>query len=118
MAFEFKHHYTDSLYESDDEGNPINNNHLQKIYYTGISPYITVVNSIIIGFENNKCKYKKIFYMIKNNTSNSIRLIDIYQQIDKQYDEHRDILEIDRHHTFIEGIDIINEITFELFCGS
>ncbi len=69
---------------------------------------------------NNKCKtkYKKIYYNIKNNSSNKITIEDAFKQLDEQSKEYLDeYLQYDNHH-FIESIDKINEITFELSCGS
>lgn len=117
IQYDFKHHYSDGLCSYDDNG-PVFDGHLQKVYYTGDSPYIIVINDVCINWcTGEELKYKKIHYIIKNNTGR-IRLIDIYQQIDEQYDVFRHLLECDEHHIFLERISKINDITFEISCGS
>jgi len=126
--YDFKHHYSDGLCSYDDNG-PVFDGHLQEVYYTGNSPYIIVINNVCINWyeedrlEGEELKHQKIYYTIKNrcvgsSTHGTIRLIDIYQQMDEQYDEFRHILECDEHHHFLEGISKINDITFEISCGS
>jgi len=116
-GYDFKTYYVDSYtsYLKDED-------YKTKALYEGSSSYIILVHNLIIYImnANNKCetKYKKIYYNIKNNSSNKITIEDAFKQLDEQSKEYLDeYLQYDNHH-FIESIDKINEITFELSCGS
>jgi hypothetical protein len=116
-GYEFKNYYVDSYSTYLD-----NEDYKTKVLYEGTSSYIILLHNLIIYIENanNECetKYKKIYYKIKNNTSNKITLEDAFNQLDEQSKEYlEEYLQYDNHY-FIESIDKINDITFELSCGS
>jgi len=116
-GYDFKNYYVDSYscYLKDED-------YKTKVLYEGTSSYIILVHNLIIYSmnENNECEteYKKIYYKIKNNPSNKITLEDAFNQLDEQSKEYlEEYLQYDDHH-FIESIDKINDVTFELGCGS
>ena len=116
-GYDFKNYYVDSYstYLNDET-------YKTKVLYEGTSSYIIFVHNLIIYIrnENNECdiEYKKIYYKIKNNSSNKITLEDAFYQLDEQSKEYlEEYLQYDDHH-FIESIDKINDVTFELSCGS
>ena len=116
-GYDFKNYYVDSYssYLTDET-------YKTKVLYEGTSSYIIFVHNLIIYIrnENNECdiEYKKIYYKIKNNSSNKITLEDAFNQLDEQSKEYlEEYLQYDDHH-FIESIDKINDVTFELSCGS
>jgi hypothetical protein len=116
-GYDFKNYYVDSYscYLNDED-------YTNKILYEGTSSYIILLHNLIIYTRNanNQCetKYKKIYYKIKNNLSNKITLKDAFKQLDEQSKEYvEQYLQYDDHH-FIESIDKINDITFELVCCS
>jgi hypothetical protein len=116
-GYDFKNYYVDcySTYLKDK-------NYTTEVLYEGTSSYIILVHNLIIYInnENDECetKYKKIYYKIKNNLTNKITLEDAFKQLDEQSKEYLEqYLQYDNHN-FIESIDKINDITFELACGS
>jgi hypothetical protein len=116
-GYDFKNYYVDSYstYLEDED-------YKTKILYEGTSSYIILIHNLIIYSmnANNECEteYKKVYYKIKNNASNKITLEDAFNQLDEQSKEYlEEYLQYDNHH-FIESIDKINEVTFELSCGS
>lgn len=116
-GYDFKHYYVDSYscYLKDED-------YKTKVLYEGTSSYIILLHNLIIYIrnDNNECEteYKKIYYKIKNNPSNKITLEDAFNQLDVQSKEYvEEYLQYDDHH-FIESIDKINDVTFELGCGS
>jgi len=116
-GYEFKNYYVDS-YSTYLE----NEDYTTNVLYEGTSSYIILVHNLIIYIKNanNECEteYKKIYYKIKNNASNKITLEDAFNQLDEQSKEYLDkYLQYDNHY-FIESIDKINDVTFELSCGS
>lgn len=117
QGYDFKYYYVDSYscYLKDED-------YKTNILYEGTSSYIILVHNLIIYIrnDNNECEteYKKIYYKIKNNASNKITLEDAFKQLDEQSKEYvEEYLQYDDHH-FIESIDKINDVTFELACGS
>ena len=118
QGYDFKNYYVD-CYSSTYLNNE---NYKTKVLYEGTSSYIILVHNLIIyinnGTDEMETNYKKIYYKIKNNSSNKITLEDAFKQLDEQSKEYLDeYLQYDNHN-FIESIDKINEITFELSCGS
>lgn len=116
-GYDFKNYYVDcySTYLN-------NENYKTKVLYEGTSSYIILVHNLIIyindGTDEMETNYKKIYYKIKNNSSNKITLEDAFKQLDEQSKEYlEEYLQYDDHH-FIESIDKINDVTFELSCGS
>ena len=116
-GYDFKNYYVDSYssYLNDET-------YKTKVLYEGTSSYIIFVHNLIIYIrnENNECdiEYKKIYYKIKNNSSNKITLEDAFKQLDEQSKDYvEQYLQYDNHN-FIESIAKINDITFELECGS
>jgi hypothetical protein len=85
-GYEFKNYYVDSYSTYLD-----NEDYKTKVLYEGTSSYIILLHNLIIYIENanNECetKYKKIYYKIKNNTSNKITLEDAFNQLDEQSKE-------------------------------
>lgn len=116
-GYDFKNYYVDSY------STYLNNeDYKTKILYEGTNSYIILVHNLIMYIRNanNECEteYKKIYYKIKNNASNKITLEDAFHQLDEQSKEYlEEYLQYD-DHSFIESIDKINEVTFELSCGS
>ena len=111
LAYNFENFYDDSYTEEPNE-----------ILYTGSSPTIVVTDDLSI-FEEDKFIYKKVYYIIKNNLNQIITLHDAFKQIDNQvYENMKNPFLINYYryntHRFIEGYDKINDITFELGCGS
>ena len=116
-GYDFKNYYVDcySTYLNDK-------NYKTEVLYEGTSSYIILVHNLIIyinnGTDEMETNYKKIYYKIKNNSSNKITLEDAFNQLDEQSKEYlEEYLQYDDHH-FIESIDKINDVTFELSCGS
>lgn len=116
-SYDFKNYYVDSYstYLKDED-------YTTKILYEGTNSYIILVHNLIMYIRNanNECEteYKKIYYKIKNNASNKITLEEVFHQLDEQSKEYvEEYLQYDDHH-FIESIDKINDVTFELSCGS
>ena len=96
--------------------------------YNGRSPFIIITDDLIF-YSESKCKCKrevhrqKVYYNVKNNLNESITIHDAFKQIDIQVgiNMKTPILAdyyIYNDHQFIEHIDKINDITFEINCGS
>ena len=118
QGYDFKNYYVD-CYSSTYLNNE---NYKTSVLYEGTSSYIILVHNLIIyinnGTDEMETNYKKIYYKIKNNSSNKITLEDAFKQLDEQSKDYvEEYLQYDNHN-FIESIDKINEITFELSCGS
>jgi hypothetical protein len=93
------------------------------ILYKGSSPMIFITHNLMIFFQDGDYDTKKIYYNIKNNSNQIITIHDAFKQIDKQAGENmknpllEDYYNYDSH-CFIEVIQRINDITFDMWCGS
>ena len=92
------------------------------ILYNGSSPIILITDDLMF-YSGNDFYTKKVYYNIKNNLNESITIHDAFKQIDNQVYKNiknpilADYYNYNDHH-FIEDIVYINDITFELRCGS
>ena len=105
-SYQFKNYYDDSIYK-------VEYNNLNEIFYNGNSPYIIIKDCK--WFNNGD--YDKIIYYTIKNYSNQISYGELFDQLDNQSINYLDIL-LNDDHRFIESIDQINDITYELCCGS
>ena len=111
--YEFKNYYVDSWLENQDE--------LNQPFYNGNEKIIVIKHEINNNYydNDNNMKYDRnaIFYYIKNNPNNIITYKDLYDQIDKQSLNYKNIL-TKTDHRFIEGIYKNTEIQYDMLCGS
>jgi hypothetical protein len=87
---------------------------LNQPFYNGNEKLIIISHEIYNYILNST---HTIFYYIKNNPNNIITFKELYNAIDKQSLEYKDIL-YQEDHIFIEGIDKKTEIHYDMICGS
>jgi len=111
--YEFKNYYTDCLLEKQEQ--------LNQPFYNGKEKIIVIKHEITNfyydDYNNQKCITNYIFYYIRNNPNNIITYKDLYDEIDKQSLEYKDLLE-QTNHIFIESIDKETDIQYDMWCGS
>ena len=111
--YQFKNYYTDCLLENLDE--------LNQAFYNGNEQNIVIKHEInnyyYDDYGNRKCITNSIYYYIKNNPNNIITYKSLYDEIDKQSLNYKNILE-QTDHRFIDSIDKQTDIQYDLGCGS
>ena len=99
-----------------------------EILYSGRSPIIIITDDLIfysgdVGTNERQVHRQKVYYNVKNNLNESITIHDAFKQIDIQVGINMknpilaDYYECN-DHCFIEHVDKINDITFQIDCGS
>tara|TARA_R110002096_G_scaffold314919_2_gene509097 strand:- start:91 stop:465 length:375 start_codon:yes stop_codon:yes gene_type:complete len=99
-----------------------------EILYSGRSPIIIITDDLIfysgdVGTNERQVHRQKVYYNVKNNLNESITIHDAFKQIDIQVGINMknpilaDYYECNDHR-FIEHVDKINDITFQIDCGS
>jgi predicted patatin/cPLA2 family phospholipase len=111
--YQFKNYYEDCWLENQDE--------LNQAFYNGNEKIIVIkheINNYYYDDDNNsKCVRDCIFYYIKNNPNNIITYKDLYDEIDKQSLNYKNIL-TKTDHIFIECIDKNTDVQYDMWCGS